>query len=128
MQVGGAQMSGGPERQPALAGPSPAKRMVNRGRWSVRGRSRSSRRHHPPLAGLHWNMGAALTATLRGDPIEHGNIRVVESSRQARNGATGPRYHNLRTRDARGNARNSGARIPRDRPQFSDSMNSGLGL
>ena len=33
-------------------------------------------------AGLHWKMAAALTAALRGDPIEHRNIRTVESSRQ----------------------------------------------
>jgi hypothetical protein len=73
-------------------------------------------------------MAAALTATLRRDPIEHGNIRVIESSGQARNGATGLRYHNLRTRHSRENASDSGVITARDRPQFSYSINTGRGL
>jgi hypothetical protein len=72
-------------------------------------------------------MAAGLTATLRSNPIEHGNVRVIESSGQARNCATGLRYHNLRTRDNRGNARDSEAIAARDRPQFRDSMNPGAG-
>ena len=82
------------------------------------------RRGHAPPAGLRWKMAAGLTATLRGNPIEHGNIRVIKSSGQARNAATGLRYPNLRTRDNRGNARDSGAITARDRPQFSYSINT----
>jgi hypothetical protein len=40
-------------------------------------------------------------ATLRGNPIEHGNIRVIESGGQARHCATGLRHHDLRMRDRR---------------------------
>ena len=74
---------------------------------------------------LHWRMPAGLTATVRGNPVEHSNIRVIESSGQARKCATGLRHHNLRTRHNRGNARYSGGITARDRPQFSDSMNRG---
>ena len=42
-------------------------------------------------------------ATLEGDPIEHGNIRVVVSSRQARHRTARLRDHDLRMRDHRGN-------------------------
>src|SRR4029077_12010433 len=41
------------------------------------------------------------TATLRRNPVEHGNIRVIESDGQSRHRATGLRYHDLRMRDHR---------------------------
>jgi hypothetical protein len=91
----------------------------------VASRSRISRRRHPLLADLHWKMAAALTATLRGDPIEHGNIRVVESGRQGLRRAVGLRYHDLRTPDHRRKACDGVAFAGRDQPQFSDSMNPG---
>jgi len=70
-------------------------------------------------------MVAVLTATLRGDPIEHGNIRVVESSRQGLRRAVGLRYHDLRMPDHRRKACDGVAFAGRDQPQFSDSMNPG---
>jgi hypothetical protein len=88
------------------------------------GRRRASRATGRPT----WRLAAPLTPTLRSNPIKHGNIRVIESSGQARNAATGLRYHNLRTRDNRGNARDSGAITARDRPEFSYSINTGHGF
>jgi hypothetical protein len=70
-------------------------------------------------------VAAGLTATLRGDPIEHGNIRAVESSRQGLRRAVGLRYHDLRVRDHRRKACDGVAFAGRDQPQFSDSMNPG---
>jgi hypothetical protein len=69
-------------------------------------------------------VAAGLTATLRGDPIEHGNIRAVESSRQGLR-RVGLRYHDLRMRDHRRKACDGVAFAGRDQPQFSDSMNPG---
>jgi hypothetical protein len=74
-------------------------------------------------AGLHWKMAAALTAALRGDPIEHRNIRTVESSRQGLRRAV--RYPDLRMRDHSIKACDGVAFAGRDQPQFSDSMNQG---
>ena len=31
---------------------------------------------------LHWRMPAGLTASVRGNPVEHSNTRVIESSGQ----------------------------------------------
>ena len=38
---------------------------------------------------------ATQTATLRDNPVEHGNIGVIKSGGQARHRATGLRYHDL---------------------------------
>jgi hypothetical protein len=59
---------------------------------------------------------------LRRNPVEHGNIRVVESAGQVRPRATGLRYYDLRTRDHRGNFFD-GSATARDQPQFIDSLN-----
>jgi hypothetical protein len=92
-------------------------------------RSRSSRRHHPPLAGLHWKMAATLTATLRGDPIEHGNIRVVESSRQGlRVGQWGCATMTCECPITAERLATVWAFAGRDQPQFSDSMNPGCAV
>jgi hypothetical protein len=112
---------------PALAG-QPRRRSSSVRRMGQQGNAGRLWARHAPPAGLRWKMAAGLTATLRGNPIEHCNIRVIESSGQARNAATGLRYHNLRTRDNRGNARDSGAITARDRPQFSYSINTGHGF
>ena len=40
---------------------------------------------------LHWRTPAGLTASVRGNPVEHSNIRVIKSSGQARKCATGLR-------------------------------------
>jgi hypothetical protein len=63
-----------------------------------------------------------LTATLRGNPIEHGNIRVIESSGQGLRWATAMRYDDLRKRDHRRKACDGVTFTGRDQPQFSDSM------
>jgi hypothetical protein len=81
---------------------------------------------YPLPAGLHWKMAAALTATLRGDPIEHGNIRAVESGRQGLRRAVGLSYHVLRMRDHRRKACDRVAFAGRHQPQFSDSVNPGV--
>jgi hypothetical protein len=65
---------------------------------------------------------ATLTATLHGNPVEDGNIRVIESGGQARYCATGLRYHDLRTRDHRGNFFD-GLATARDQRQLIDSLN-----
>ena len=44
---------------------------------------------------------ATLTMTLHGNPIEHGNIRVIETGGQARHCAIRLRYHDLRMCDRR---------------------------
>jgi hypothetical protein len=58
---------------------------------------------HARPPGLNWQKAATQTATLRGNPVEHGNIRAIESDGQARYCAIGLRYHDLRMRDHRGN-------------------------
>ena len=52
-------------------------------------------RHALPTA-LTSAEGATQTATPRGNPVEHGNIRAIESGGQARYRAKGLRYHDLR--------------------------------
>jgi hypothetical protein len=74
------------------------------------------------VAFLHWKMAATLTAALRGDPIEHRNIRAVESSRQGLRRAA-VHYRDLRMRDHRRKACDGVAFAGRDQPQFSVSVN-----
>jgi hypothetical protein len=86
-------MSGEPGREgrccrPALGGAIGVKRMVV---------DEARRRHRP--AGLHWKVAARLSATLCGDPIEHGHIRDIESSGQSLRRAVGLRYPDLRVPD-----------------------------
>jgi hypothetical protein len=61
-------------------------------------------------------------ATLRRNPVEHGNIRVIKSGGQARYCAIGLRYHDLRMRDHLENSCDRWATAG-DQPQFIDSMN-----
>jgi hypothetical protein len=63
-----------------------------------------------------------LTATIHGNPIEHGNVDVIKSGGQARHCARGLRYYDLRTRDHGGNFFD-GSATARDQPQFIDSLN-----
>jgi hypothetical protein len=93
-------LSGGPEGQGRLGpagprrGPSPERRMgqqrrlrpqiKDRAPMLMEGRQGCPRRRHAPT-GLHWKMAAAQTVTLRSNPVEHGNIRVIESRGQAWN-------------------------------------------
>jgi hypothetical protein len=74
-----------------------------------------------PTAGLHRQKAATQKATLRGNPVEHGNIGVIESGGQARYCAIGLRYHDLRMRDHRGDSFDGWA-TARDQRQFIDSM------
>ena len=61
-----------------------------------------------------------MTATIHGNPIEHGNVDVIKSGGQARHCATGLRYHDLRMCDHRGNAFDGGEEINRN---SSNSLN-----
>jgi hypothetical protein len=77
-------------------GPSPVRRMgcerLLLGLWRAEADKPASRATGLPAL----EVAAGLTATLRGDPIEHGNIRIVESSGQGLRRAVGLRYHDLR--------------------------------
>jgi hypothetical protein len=102
--------------------------VVEAARWRLATSSQD-----PPIAreadgcvrprGLIRQKAATQKATLRGNPVEHGNIRVIELGRQAQHCAIRLRYHDLRTRDHRGNSFDDGGVTAEDRPQFSDSVN-----
>ena len=56
---------------------------------------------HARPPGLNRQKAATQAATLRGNPVEHGNIDAIESGGQARRCAIGLRYHDLRMCDHR---------------------------
>ena len=53
-------------------------------------------KREPQSPDLNRQKAATQPATLRGNPVEHGNIGTIETGRQDRHGAIGLRYHDLR--------------------------------
>ena len=96
----------GPERSRSPYGPrGGAARRVGRRRGGF-----PTRRTRPDTreadrsratAGLNRQKAATQAATLRGNPVEHGNIDAIETGGQARHCAIGLRYHDLRMCDHR---------------------------
>jgi hypothetical protein len=77
---------------------------------------------HARPPGLNRQKAATLTATLRDNPVEHGNIRVIESGGQARHRATGLRYHDLECAITAEMLSMMGGVTAEDPPQFSDPI------